>query len=165
MLRCGRCAKLKKAVQTVTYCMSLFIWNVQKGKSVETESGLVVGWGWWWKQRVIARRHVGSFWGDGICSTIGWWGHEWILWHVNYTSINLLSYHVPETLLHSCTNSLPHEGRLPSQAALVFLGGPSLQALETWEVWSSLLPCTYVHVISYFEGYLLFYKRNHSNFL
>lgn len=100
-------------------------------------------------RRVKAHRHVGSFWGDGICSPIGWWWHKWILWYVNYTLRNLLKYPVPETLLHSYASSIHHEARLACQAALVSLGRPSLQDLEGREVWSSLLPCTYLHVISY----------------
>lgn len=33
-------------MQKVTYCPILFVWNVQKDNSVETESRLVVAWSW-----------------------------------------------------------------------------------------------------------------------
>lgn len=70
-----------------------------------------------------------------------------------------------ETLLHSWTSSIQHEGTFRSQGTLVFLGRPSLQLLEGQGFWSCLLLSACLHVIPYSEGLLELYNRNRNNFL
>lgn len=73
---------------------------------------------------------------------------------------------MPETLLHSWTRSTHFECKFHRQVTLAFLGRPPLQHLEGRALWSSLLlSTTFLHVIPYSEGLLMFYKCNYNNFL
>lgn len=48
-------------IQKITYCMTPFIGHVQQHKSIETESRLVVAYGWAWEWRGTADGHRTSF--------------------------------------------------------------------------------------------------------
>lgn len=45
----------------------------RKGKSVETESRLVVAWSWGWEQRLTENEHKRSLLGWWKCSTTELW--------------------------------------------------------------------------------------------
>ena len=60
----------RSQMQSIAYCMIPFICNVQRGKSVKTESTSLRWLGYGWEQGLNVNGHKAAFWGDG--SVLNW---------------------------------------------------------------------------------------------